>query len=998
MSKAALGQILDQLMGPRECDPDSHFLSRFLTERDEDAFAALVHRHGPLVYGTCLRILGNRDDADDAFQAVFFVLARRAHTLKRGRSIGPWLYGVALRVAKKLRGQLIQRRLREMAAANSEGVEAAEPNHDFWAIIDEELARLSQPLRTAVLSCDLSGQSHAQAAKSLGLAKGTITKRLAKAHEELASRLRHRGVTLGVGALATMFATQAPASVPAPLLLETAKQAVAFSSGQVVGSLAAKILAEGVMRSLKLGVVKVWVVVGLLALALTGGGLMLAGGPADADEKKVEQAQPKADAKPQAAKLGTMWKECFTGEYQSSLPVSVALGADGKTLLTGDTNGEVMALTLPSDPPTYRWKSNADGSHAAVAYSTDQKKIYATAKDGVRILDSATGKEEARIDAKDSNPIAIGVFPKKIVADNFTQLQILFGDARGYFIKTWAEGSNIAETVGTIETRTVAQNAQPADAAAIPLAVDPKGRSAIMTGPHDATGQLTGMKGKNVLWAYVCGDYSEGSPGNRVMVGHTATVIAAAWAKEGRTAVTGDADGRVIVWDAKTMKESRRIELGGRVLALAMSDDGTHTAACVRGKQGGEFYVWETSKQASALKPIHTQQADFGFQPYASVAFSPDGKRLAGCAIDKKWRQLYPPPLLHGQVHVWERAAEPQAQPAPRRLYTKTIPKGSSPNFVVLDNFTLLTIAAKEGAIDFRNIKEGHIQSRLVLGKFTIGGIKLSSDRKWLAVEQHPPENNPGLGLPVMTFDVGVYAWPPIHKATIPSCRQLLDIASGGKFVAVVREQKIEVWDIATSKHLKSAPFKHIRIDAASFSPDAKLLAISDRNELVLWRWEEDKHERIDLGRCVGSLAFSPDGKYLAEGPTPRENIQIRDLETRKVVQTLANSTKLSMNVPRLAYTQGGRVLIACDNITLVKEITVPHRIHFWDAATGTVAHQIALPAGLPYGIDVSPNGRYLAAMFDEGDSGIKLSVWRLDGQMPVAEEGTTPPAATLPR
>src|SRR6516165_11525120 len=146
MSKAALVQILERWTGSHECDLDSSFLARFLARRDEDAFAALVHRHGPLVYGTCLRILGNRTDTDDAFQAVFFVLARRAHTLKRDRSIGPWLHGVALRVAKKLRGQLVQRRLREMAAAKSESVEAAEPEHDFWALIHEELARMALPL------------------------------------------------------------------------------------------------------------------------------------------------------------------------------------------------------------------------------------------------------------------------------------------------------------------------------------------------------------------------------------------------------------------------------------------------------------------------------------------------------------------------------------------------------------------------------------------------------------------------------------------------------------------------------------------------------------------------------------------------------------------------------------------------------------------------------------------------------------------------------------
>src|SRR5260370_10645624 len=263
--------------------------------------------------------------------------------------------------------------------------------------------------------------------------------------------------------------------------------------------------------------------------------------------------------------------------------------------------------------------------------------------------------------------------------------------------------------------------------------------------------------------------------------------------------------------------------------------------------------------------------------------------------------------------------------------------------------------AAGEGAIDFIRITEGGIEARLVVGKFAIGGMKLSSDRKWLAMEQHPVTNNRGVGIPAETFEVGVYESAVVHKATIPSCSQLLDVASGGKVVAVVRAKQIELWDRATAKKLKAAPFKYTRIDAAQFSPDGKLLAISDSNELVLWRWEENTHERIDLGRCVGSLTFTPDGKFLAEGPTPRDNIQIRDVETRKIVQTLANGTKRSMNVPRMAFTQGGRVLIACDNITYAKEITVPHRINLWDTASGTIAHQIALPAGLPYSLAVTP-------------------------------------------
>jgi RNA polymerase sigma factor (sigma-70 family) len=986
MSNAVQGRLLDLWAGSPGGDLDGTLLTRFLADRDGDAFAGLVRRHGPLVYGTCQRILGNRADADDAFQAVFFVLARRAPTLKLDRGLGSWLHGVALRVASKLRRQLVQRRLREMAAAKADRVDADQPGRDFWAIIDEELARMPLPQREVVLLCDLGGQSHAQSAEALGIAKGTVTKRLAKAREELAGRLKRRGITLGLGVLTTRIATEAMASVPASLLLKTARQAVAFSAGPIGGSVAAQSLAEGVMRSIKVGKVKVWLAAGLLGLALAGGGLMLAGGPEKPGKNKGEQPRATIDAKPDVANAGTMWKECFTGEYESSLPVSVAFSEDGTTLLSGDTSGDVMATRFPSDPPTYRWKTSIGGSHAAVAYSADQRHVYATTEHGVRILDATTGKEVARIDEQNSNPIALGVFPNKIDA-RFRQLQIVFGNAYGYFIKTWADLGKPAETMGTLEVSTVAKSAKPADVAAVPLAVDPKGRSAIMTGPRDA------KTNKNVLWAYVCGDHPEGSPGNRLMVGHTATVVAAAWSKEGATAVTGDADGRVIVWDAKAMKEARRVELGGRVLAVAISGDGTHIAATVRGKQGADVFVWETAKPTNAMRPIHNQQGDFGSEPYASLAFAADGKRLAGCVIDKKWLQLVPkpPPLVvSGQVHVWELAAEPKAQLPPKHLYDKPLPKGSSPHFVIVNNFTFYT-AAKEGAIGFHDIRDGHIQGIIGLGKFAIGGMKLSSDRKWVAMEQRPEA-------PTEALDVGVYAWPPLPKATIPSCSGMLDVASGGKVVAVVREKQIELWDTATTKKLKAAPFKFTRIDAAQFSPDGKLLAISDRNELVLWRWEENTHERIDLGRRVGSLTFTPDGKFLAEGPTPGESIQIRDVETRKVVQTLVNGTKQSMNIPRMSYTQGGRILIACDTIKEGEDGSVRPRVDLWDTANNSIAHQILLPAGSLVGIDVTPNGRYLAAMVDGGDAGLTLSVWRLDGEMPVKDAGPMPPAAVRPR
>jgi hypothetical protein len=104
------------------------------------------------------------------------------------------------------------------------------------------------------------------------------------------------------------------------------------------------------------------------------------------------------------------------------------------------------------------------------------------------------------------------------------------------------------------------------------------------------------------------------------------------------------------------------------------------------------------------------------------------------------------------------------------------------------------------------------------------------------------------------------------------------------------------------------------------------------------------------------------------------------------------------MSVPRLAYTQGGRVLIACDNILSEKGSAVPHRITLWDTASGSIAHQIAPPAGLPSGIDVTPNGRYLAAMIDDGAASLGLHVCGLDGAKPMTEPGPAPPASAGPR
>ncbi len=619
-----------------------------------------------------------------------------------------------------------------MAAAKPERVQAAEREHDFWAIIDEELARLSLPLREVLLLCDLGGQSHSQAAASLGLAKGTITKRLAKAREELATRLQRRGITLGVGAVSTMIATQARASVPALLVLETAKQAVAFSIRQLVGSETARTLAEGVMRSLKFGVLKVWLVVGLLGLMLTGGGLMLAGGPEGPGEKQVEPPPARVDKRPEAAKVGTMWKESYTVADEGKLPVSVAFSADGKTLLTGDANGEVTALEFAGDDLQWPWKANVGGSHAAVAYSADQKNVYVTTANGVRILDAARGKDVAQIDAPDSNPIAIGVFPNKTIAGKSSRLQIVFGNARGYFVKSWADVGKPADTISTIEISTVVKDAKPADMAAVPLAVDPKGR----TRDHDGAARREDQQERAV-----------GLRLRRPFRGQSRKPRHGRPHRDRRCSGLGE--GRQHRRDRRRRRPRDRV---GRD-----NDEGNTPHRAGRPRHGRRHLGrWRRYRR---LRPREARRRGLRVADREAG----QGAEADPHRVGRLWRRaLCQPGVLArrpatrgmcqrqemaparsqdaptGKIRVWELAPEPKAQPVPKHVYTKKLPKGNSSSFVIVYNHLLLTAATKEGAIDFRDLSEGDILSRIVFGKFTIGAMKLSSDRKWLVMEQHP--------------------------------------------------------------------------------------------------------------------------------------------------------------------------------------------------------------------------------------------------------------------
>jgi RNA polymerase sigma factor (sigma-70 family) len=224
-------------------------LERYALRRDEAAFAALVARHAPMVLGVCRRVLHDPEDVEDAFQATFLVLVRKAKVLRPHDAVGHWLYGVAYRVALRARSEAARRRSRERPAVGIENVadltDKEPPDVDLVPILDEELKRLPASYRAAIVLCYLEGLTHEEAAGQLGWPVGTVKGRLARARALLRDRLSRRGLALTSGGVAALLSREAGAAVPAGWVDAVVKVAAGEAAGGLV-SAAAVALAEGV--------------------------------------------------------------------------------------------------------------------------------------------------------------------------------------------------------------------------------------------------------------------------------------------------------------------------------------------------------------------------------------------------------------------------------------------------------------------------------------------------------------------------------------------------------------------------------------------------------------------------------------------------------------------------------------------------------------------------------------------------------------------------------
>jgi RNA polymerase sigma factor (sigma-70 family) len=337
---------------------DGQLLDDYLGHRDEAALAALMHRHGPMVWGVCRRVLHDYHDAEDAFQATFLVFVRKAASIASRELLANWLYGVARQTALKARATATRRKERERQVTKMPEPAAAE--QDLWCdlqpLLDEELGRLPDKYRAVLVLCDLQGKTRKEVAHLLGCPEGTVAGRLARARTALAKRLTRRGVSLSVGTLAAVLSQKvASAGVPNSVLSSTIKSANLFAAGRAAGVVSAKVtaLTEGVLKTMLLMNLKTVVAVLLvIAMVSVGAGLIgygMAGGQESQGKKPDEAAPQKGPAKSNEAGMGWHLQQAvwvLTKVDAGRRTVSVRSQPTGPALNPKVNNGR---LRLPMD-------------------------------------------------------------------------------------------------------------------------------------------------------------------------------------------------------------------------------------------------------------------------------------------------------------------------------------------------------------------------------------------------------------------------------------------------------------------------------------------------------------------------------------------------------------------------------------------------------------------------------------------------------------------------
>jgi RNA polymerase sigma factor (sigma-70 family) len=546
--------------------PDGELLAVFLGGRDDAALAALVRRHAAMVWGVCRRILDHHD-AEDAFQATFLVLVRKAAGVPR-QAVAGWLYGVARQTAVRVRATTAKRRRRESQVANMPEPTAAEGRDgDLQSVLGEELGRLPGHYRGVVVLCDLEGLTRGEAARHLGIPEGSVASRLSRARTMLAKRLARRGFVFSGGPVAAARAAgPASASAPPALVASTIRNASLLAAGRAAGVVSAQVvaLAEGVVKAMF--AVRIRSSLAMLLVA----GLALAG--AAGLIYRARAGEPPAGQQPPAA------------------------GAQSAHVPARDAKDETLNLEEPVQAMRWSRDGSVMASLSTRESEVDGKKVTLST---FRVWDGRTGKlklNHGEVEYPGFGTFDLSPDGKTLAVSSRHRIEV--GDRVELYD---AEKGTLLTTVEMDYGRSRPW-----------FAFSPDSRTLAVCGFEFKDARPVGTVR---LFGTAKGELRQ------KLFGHGGQVISVAFSSDGKCLAAGCSGGEITVWDAATGKIRTKLDAAGSIPALALSADGGLLAG--GGSRGGR--VWD-----SATGKSHELQAPEGEWRVNELAFSPDGRHVAG--------------------------------------------------------------------------------------------------------------------------------------------------------------------------------------------------------------------------------------------------------------------------------------------------------------------------------------------------------------------------------